>query len=210
MFACPNSSWTYFGCTLRLSSSVAQVCRRSWKRIGGTPARFRSGANDRSRRLLGFIGVPTSLAKTRPWSGCSPRRRRTLPGSHAPQSTPTLPQLAVRLRPNCGPQERSSTRISLRTGACPAGQTPWARSPQPAARRALRPTTGRGGWRALRGSARPAAGGILRGEPYEPRVEQPHGQGARLLGGSGRCCLHCRRAPSLKKRVILLIPNSRE
>ena len=45
---------------------MAQVCLRSWKRIGGRFARFRSHANERFRRLVEFIKVPTSLAKTRP------------------------------------------------------------------------------------------------------------------------------------------------
>jgi len=44
VLACPKSSWTYFGWTPWLKSSVAQVCLRSWKRTGGNLARFNSAA----------------------------------------------------------------------------------------------------------------------------------------------------------------------
>jgi hypothetical protein len=66
MLAWPRSSCTNLGCTLRARSNVAQVCLRSWKRIRGSLARFRSEANDSLRRLVGLIGNATSLAKTRP------------------------------------------------------------------------------------------------------------------------------------------------
>jgi hypothetical protein len=68
MLAWPRSSWTYFGWTLRPRSSVAHVWRRSWKRMRGRLARFSSAAKDRLRRFVGLMGVPTSLAKTSPWS----------------------------------------------------------------------------------------------------------------------------------------------
>jgi hypothetical protein len=42
---CPSISDTIFGFTLRVSSSVAHVFRRSWKRFSGSPARFSSGLN---------------------------------------------------------------------------------------------------------------------------------------------------------------------
>jgi hypothetical protein len=41
----PNISETIFGFTFLPRRSVAHVCRRSWKRICGSPARFRSGLN---------------------------------------------------------------------------------------------------------------------------------------------------------------------
>jgi hypothetical protein len=40
---CPSISETTFGFTLRVSSGVAHVCRRSWKRISGKPARLSKG-----------------------------------------------------------------------------------------------------------------------------------------------------------------------
>src|SRR5215207_8365837 len=51
MDECPSISETIFGFTLRVSSSVAHVRRRSWNRICGSPARFRSGLNERRVRL---------------------------------------------------------------------------------------------------------------------------------------------------------------
>jgi hypothetical protein len=44
-------------CMLRMRSNVAQVCRRSWKRTCGSLARFRSDANDRFLRLVGFMSL---------------------------------------------------------------------------------------------------------------------------------------------------------
>jgi hypothetical protein len=56
--ACPRSSWTNFGCAFWTfwNRSDAQVWRRSWKVICGSPACFRSGAKDRWRRLDRLIG----------------------------------------------------------------------------------------------------------------------------------------------------------
>src|SRR5215203_518406 len=63
----PSISETILGLTLRERSSVAQVCRRSWKRVvEGRPAHLRSRAKERFLRLDGFMMPPTSLAKTRP------------------------------------------------------------------------------------------------------------------------------------------------
>jgi hypothetical protein len=45
---------------------VAQVCRRSWKRISGRPAFLSSGLKERLTRFSGLIGVPTLVAKMRP------------------------------------------------------------------------------------------------------------------------------------------------
>jgi hypothetical protein len=42
--------------------SVAHVCRRSWKRMWGRPARLRSGAKLHCLRLEGLIGVPASIS----------------------------------------------------------------------------------------------------------------------------------------------------
>ena len=64
--ACPNNSWTRFGCTLRAKSRVAQVCLRSWNRIVLSPARFSTGLEERLRRFEGLMIVPVSVAKTRP------------------------------------------------------------------------------------------------------------------------------------------------
>ena len=43
MVECPSISETTFGLTFLVSSSVAHVCRRSWKRICGSPARLSRG-----------------------------------------------------------------------------------------------------------------------------------------------------------------------
>src|SRR5215211_7806656 len=51
MVAWPRSSCTSFGCTPRPRSRVAQVCRRSWKRISGRPALLRRGLKDRLTRI---------------------------------------------------------------------------------------------------------------------------------------------------------------
>jgi len=48
---CPSISETIFGFTSLLSRSVAHVCRRSWKRICGTPARSTAEA------LLGLSDI---------------------------------------------------------------------------------------------------------------------------------------------------------
>jgi hypothetical protein len=68
MVECPSTSETIFGFTLRVSSNVAHVCRRSWKRISGSPARFRSDLNERRVRLWRLMGLPVSEAKMRPFS----------------------------------------------------------------------------------------------------------------------------------------------
>jgi hypothetical protein len=45
MLAWPNISETILGFTFLVISSVAHVCRRSWKRICDSPACLRSGLN---------------------------------------------------------------------------------------------------------------------------------------------------------------------
>jgi hypothetical protein len=65
MVACPRSSCTNLGCTPRPSSSVAQVCRRSWKRISGRPAFLSNGLKDRFTRFSGLVSMPTLVAKIR-------------------------------------------------------------------------------------------------------------------------------------------------
>src|SRR5215207_630504 len=65
MVAWPKSSWTNFEWTPFLSSKVAQVCRRSWKRLLGSPARSRRGLKERLWRLWRLMGVPTTEQNTR-------------------------------------------------------------------------------------------------------------------------------------------------
>ena len=65
---CPSTSETIFGFTLRVSSSVAHVCRRSWERISGSLDRFRSGLNERRVRLWRLRGSSVSEANMRPFS----------------------------------------------------------------------------------------------------------------------------------------------
>jgi hypothetical protein len=55
--ACPSISETILGLTSLPSSSVAHVCRRSWKRIGRSPASLSSGLKERLRRLEGLERV---------------------------------------------------------------------------------------------------------------------------------------------------------
>ena len=66
--ACPSISETIFGFTLRVRSSVAQVCRRSWKRISGRPACFSSGLNFSAVTARLSRGSPVSDANIRPFS----------------------------------------------------------------------------------------------------------------------------------------------
>jgi hypothetical protein len=68
MDECPSISETIFGFTLRVSSSVAHVCRRSWKRISGSPACFRSGLNFSLVTARLSSGYPVSEANMRPFS----------------------------------------------------------------------------------------------------------------------------------------------
>jgi hypothetical protein len=63
---CPSISETTLAFTSRPSSSVAHVWRRSWKRISGSPARFRSGLKERLRRFEGLMMVPLCVAKMSP------------------------------------------------------------------------------------------------------------------------------------------------
>src|SRR5215210_8740812 len=53
--ACPRSSWTSLGWVPCESSKVAQVCRRSWKQMSGSPARLRRGLKERLRRFEGLM-----------------------------------------------------------------------------------------------------------------------------------------------------------
>ena len=68
MVECPSISDTIFGFTLRVRSSVAHVWRRSWKRISGSPARFRSGLNFSVVMVRLSSGSPVSEANIRPFS----------------------------------------------------------------------------------------------------------------------------------------------
>jgi hypothetical protein len=51
--------------TPRPSSSVAQVCRRSWNHISGRPAFLSNGLKDRFTRFSGLVSMPTLVAKIR-------------------------------------------------------------------------------------------------------------------------------------------------
>jgi hypothetical protein len=98
MVECPSISETIFGSTLRVSSSVAHVCRRSWKRICGSSARFRSGLKERRVRLWRLMGSPVSEANMRPFSlhrEPTGGRRSAVAGSGA---HPGRPVLAARAR----------------------------------------------------------------------------------------------------------------
>jgi hypothetical protein len=68
MLACPNISETTFGFTFFESKSVAHVCRRSWKRISGKPARLSKGLNRWAVTCWRESGSPLSEAKMRPFS----------------------------------------------------------------------------------------------------------------------------------------------
>jgi hypothetical protein len=65
---CPSISDTIFGFTLRVSSSVAHVCRRSWKRISGSPARFSGGLTFSFVTARLSSGSPVSEANIGPFS----------------------------------------------------------------------------------------------------------------------------------------------
>lgn len=67
-FACPSISETIFGWTPLVSSSVAQVCLRSWKRMSGRPARRSRGLKCREHKLSPSVGLPERLGNTRPLS----------------------------------------------------------------------------------------------------------------------------------------------
>ena len=66
MDECPSISETIFGFTLRVSSSVAHVCLRSWKRISGNPTRLRRGLNFCFVTARLSSGSPVSDANIRP------------------------------------------------------------------------------------------------------------------------------------------------
>src|SRR5215217_4947812 len=95
MVECPSISETIFGFTLRVSSSVAHVCRRSWKRISGSPARFRSGLNFCFVTARLSSGSPVSDANIRP--SASPGLHRELRGSAGPGETVGLSSMRDRV-----------------------------------------------------------------------------------------------------------------
>src|SRR5215212_10232480 len=64
MSAWPRSSCTSLGCKPSINNRVAQVCRRLWKGILGSPASLRSGHQERFIRLWQLTGVPALVAKT--------------------------------------------------------------------------------------------------------------------------------------------------
>jgi hypothetical protein len=63
MLEWPKSSWTYFGCLPAMRGIVAQVWRRSWKRMRGSSALFRRGLKWRPRRLVALVVVPVRVGK---------------------------------------------------------------------------------------------------------------------------------------------------
>lgn len=65
MSAWPSISLTAFGLTPRLSSSVAAVWRKSWKRTSGSLARAREGLKERLTRLSGIMMPPSVFGNTR-------------------------------------------------------------------------------------------------------------------------------------------------
>src|SRR5215208_6217542 len=106
MVECPSISETIFGFTLRVSSSVAHVCRRSWKRISGSPARFRSGLN--------FCFVTARLSSGSPVSDANMRPSAS-PGLHREPYPIYLRELAlqVALEGLCGiARELQQTRLT--------------------------------------------------------------------------------------------------
>ncbi len=70
--AWPSTSETILGLTFFRSRSVAQVCRRSWKRTFATPVRSRSARQRRATRWRSK-GSPTSEANTNPFSSSGTR-----------------------------------------------------------------------------------------------------------------------------------------
>ena len=64
MSAWPSRSETTLGWTPAASARLAWVCRRSWKRIRGRPARLARRSN-RPERLSGWIGLPSGWQKTK-------------------------------------------------------------------------------------------------------------------------------------------------
>jgi hypothetical protein len=70
--ACPNISETTLGLTFLDSSSVAHVCRKSWKRISGSAARLRSGLKRWAVTCWRESGSSVSEVNIRPFSRHSP------------------------------------------------------------------------------------------------------------------------------------------
>jgi hypothetical protein len=69
MVACPSISDTIFGFTLRVRSSVAHVCRRSWKRILRQPGTLQQGLERTPGEVVaveGFARLGGEYQATRP------------------------------------------------------------------------------------------------------------------------------------------------
>jgi hypothetical protein len=79
MLAWPSISETTFGFTFLESKSVAHVCRRSWKRNSGKPARLSMGLKRRAVTCWRESGEPLSEAKMRPFSRHTPPARSISP-----------------------------------------------------------------------------------------------------------------------------------
>src|SRR5215208_893782 len=105
MEACPSSSETTFTLTPSLNSSVAHVCRRSWKRRSSrTLARALIRLKERLRRFEGLNGEPVSLGKTRPWSCQSPAKRSRSSCKRAPHEHGGLGGFEAHVFPTQGQQ----------------------------------------------------------------------------------------------------------
>jgi hypothetical protein len=76
----PSNSCTSLGWTFALRRRVAAVCLRSWNRMLGSPARFRSGLKLLSVTVDGRTSVPVRVANIRPLSShAAPAFRRSSP-----------------------------------------------------------------------------------------------------------------------------------
>ncbi len=84
----PSISETILGFTFLASSRVAQVCRRSWKRISWSPARFSSGLNFSLVTARLSSGSPVSEANMRPSAS---------PGLHREPTSIYLRKLALQV-----------------------------------------------------------------------------------------------------------------
>jgi len=64
MLLCPRISLTTFGCTPWASRKLAQLCRKSWNRMSGSPGRRSTRLKD-ARRQLAWMKVPFLPGNTR-------------------------------------------------------------------------------------------------------------------------------------------------
>ena len=109
MLAWPSISETTFGFTFLESKSVAHVCRRSWKRISGKPARLSKGLKRRAVMCCRESGEPLSEAKMRPFS-----RHRSPARSIFPQLT--LQVASERFQGSLRESHGAASTLGLRRG----------------------------------------------------------------------------------------------